>query len=301
MRESIHDYARLGIVHHMLFNKCMQDPDYHADTLSALADRADIETLDCFVPFGEGRRNQLIGRMKNCNKEIVYALHAFPLRKISLASSSLHEQAITRLVIQDQIEMAAAIGSTGFVFGSGVDIPDDREAAKIRFGQFCRWFCLELKRRGMDALLEPFDRTIDKKFLLGPVVECIELIRSLEPNIDNLKIELDMAHIPLMGESFPQAIRNASPYLKRVHLGNCVLKDINHPLYGDMHPPIGYGAGEIDVPELAEILEELLSTGYLNKMNRGALVFEITAFPDQNEEYTVQDNMNRLAQAWELV
>jgi len=301
MRGSIRDYARIGVVHHMLYNRCMIDSDDHVETLLRLSQQAQIETLDCCMPFGDARRDRLIGPVRDCGKEIVYALHLFPVRKISLASAAPHEQAIARLVIEDQIKMAAAIGATGFVFGTGADTPENREEGKARLAEFCKWFCHELEARGITALLEPFDRTVDKKFLLGPSEECVDFIQSLGGDGDNLKIELDMAHIPLMGETFAHAIRTTAPYIRRVHLGNCVLKDAAHPLYGDTHPPIGYADGEIDVPELAGILEELLSIGYLQRDHRGALVLEITPFPGKGEDDSLQDNLARLEQAWAMV
>lgn len=301
MRGEIREYARIGLVHHMLYNRCLEDPDDHVETLLRMADRSDIETMDCCVPFGQDRRDRLIAKLRGCGKEIVYALHLFPSRKISLGSVVPHEQALIRMAVEDQVRLAEAIGSRAFLFGTGVDIPDRREEGKAALASLCRWLCPELKRRGMETLLEPFDRTTDKKYLLGPSEECVDFIRSLGADGDNLHIELDMAHVPLMGETFAHAIRTTAPYLRRVHLGNCVLQDRTHPLFGDSHPPIGYEAGEIDVPELAAILEELLRVGYLNRNGRGALVFEITAFPGRDEEYSFQDNLHRLHEAWKSI
>jgi len=151
----------------------------------------------------------------------------------------------------------------------------------------------------MVALLEPFDRTFDKKFLYGPTSECVGLIRSLEPDVDNLMIELDIAHLPLMGESFDEAINTVAPHLGRVHLGNCVMSDPGDPFYGDKHPPIGYEAGEIDTEQVAEALGCLLRCGYLNTENRGALVIECQPFPGRTSEDTALDNLGRLETAWQ--
>jgi sugar phosphate isomerase/epimerase len=209
---------------------------------------------------------------------------------------------LTRLVVEDQIRTAAAIGATGFVFASGADVPpDERPAARKAFANFCRWFCGALKPHGITALLEPFDRTIDKKFLYGPTAECVELIESLGPEVDNIGIELDIAHLPLMGESPAQGFRTTAPYLKRVHLGNCVLKDTSSSWYGDKHPPVGLPGGEIDTPQLEEVLRLCLDLGYLNRENRGALVFEMQPFPGKTPDQTVQDSLDRLYQAWARV
>ena len=299
----IREYAKLGFVHHLLYPCSTSDRAYHIETLSQMVEREDIECLDCCIPYGEEfRTSGILEKGKNCGKDVAYALHLFPLRKISLASLDLQEQESTKLVILDQIEMAAKIGATGFVFASGADQPSNRPAAQEAFRNFCRWFCTELKKYDIDALLEPFDRTIDKKFLYGPTKDCIDLIRDLHgEGIDNIGIELDMAHLPLMFEDFEEAIMRCAPYTKRIHLGNCVLKDPSHPLYGDQHPPMGLEGGEIDVPELKRILQALYDTGYLSKTCRKPLIMEMQPFPGKSVEYTVAETVKRVETAFQQV
>lgn len=295
----LRDFARIGLVHHLLYPQSTDDPDYHADTLVEFVQRHDIDTFDFCIPYGEERRKRVLEALEGNSKEKVYALHLFPSRKISLGSTCPIEQAQTRLILEDQIQLAALAGVTGFVFGSGTDVPaSERFEAKRAFARFCRWFCDNLRPHGITAMLEPFDRTVDKKYLYGSTAECVELIDSLRPEVDNFGIELDIAHLPLMGESFKDAIHNVRHHLKRVHLGNCVCADPKHPWYGDQHPPIGLDGGAIDVPQLAEVLELLLDIGYLSKDKPGALVLEIQPFPGKTVDETVEDNMSRLAEAW---
>lgn len=301
--KNIEKYAKLGLVHHLLYPKCTTDREFHVNTLSQFVERQDIEALDCCIPYGEMYRNSgIIEKVKNCGKDVAYALHLFPARKISLSSLDIQEQEMTKLVLKDQIDMAAAIGATGFVFVSGADVPDNRPAARAAFKEFCRWFCTELKKYNIDALLEPFDRTIDKKFLYGPIDDCVELMKDLRSEgITNIGIELDMAHLPLMFEEFESAIERCAPYLKRIHLGNCVIKDTAHPLYGDMHPPMGLSGGEIDTPELTRILKKLYEVGYLDENNRKPLIMEMQPFPGKTVEFTVEETYKRLRNAWESI
>ena len=206
------------------------------------------------------------------------------------------------MIVRDMIDQAAAIGATGFIFPSGGPTPAQATPAHhLAFAAFCRWLCGELTPHGITAQLEPFDTTIDKKFLYGPTAACVALIELLSPGVDNLGIELDVAHLPLMGEGFEQAIRTVAPHLKRVHLGNCVLKDRGHPRYGDTHPPAGFPGGEIDVPEMTTILRLLLEVGFLSRENRGNLVIEMTPWPGKSVDETIADGFERLAKAWEQV
>ena len=296
-------HARLGLVHHMLYPRSMEDPDYHVATLEAVARRDDIETFDCCLPYGRERQQRLARAIQTSDKEhIAFAIHLFPLRKLSLAATSYSEQVQVRILMQDFIAQAAAIGARSFIFASGG--PPYAEAAAQHhrcFLDFCRWLCEELAPHGIDALLEPFDFDHDKKFLYGPLDRNIDLVARLADEFPNVGIELDMAHLPLMREGFRSAIRRTAPWLRRVHLGNCVSRISSDPFFGDRHPPIGYPAGDIDGPELVEILSALKLANFLNPENRGDVLLEINPFPGRTEEESVADNFRRVHDAWNMV
>lgn len=299
MQGNLQDVARVGLVHHLLYPDCAVDPDFHVTSLETFLTTFDPPVFDCVLPYGEARRRRLIEFINRRPRSLAYAIHFFPLRKFSLGSTDVQEQAMTRLILEDQIDMARAVHATAMIIASGADPgAADRDAAKTAFRDFCIWLCDKLKPLGMKALLEPFDRTFDKRFLFGPTRECVDLITSLRGQIDNLGIELDMAHVPLMGEDLVAAIHTVAPYLERVHLGNCVRRDPADPFYGDTHPPVGYPGGEIDVPELTLILRALLDIGYLNADAPGDLLLEMQPPPGSSAQETVADAMGRLNEAW---
>lgn len=300
MKESLENYAKIGIVYHMLYPECSEDPLYHVKTLLDFINTYDVETFDCCLPFGDEYRKKLIPHLKNCGKEVVFTNHISLMQSVNPSSRSHNERELTKLIYKDQIKTAKKIGAVGYIFSSGRCFDEKYKSASFEnFANFCHWLCRKLKKTGITAMLEPFDTTIDKKFLIGPTIECAEFIKSLE--IDNLGIELDFAHLPLLGENFYDAIKNTSKYLKRVHLGNCVIRDPSSKWYGDKHPPIGIKNGEIDIEEIAGILSYLLEFGYLNKKNRGPLVLEMRPFDNMGQRETAEDNFKRLYKAWELV
>jgi len=297
------EYARIGLVHHMLYARSVEDPEYHVATLTRFVQRTDIETFDCCLPYGTERRRGLIEAIRASGKEhIVVATHLFPLRKLSFASTLPAEQAQMRMLAEDLIEQGAAIGATGFILASGgPPYWEGTEANHRAFEDFLRWLCERLARHQIDALLEPFDFYFDKKFLYGPLDLNLKLMERIGRDFPNLGIELDVAHLPLMGEGFASAIRRSAPWLKRVHLGNCVMRDSQDPFFGDRHPPMGYPGGEIDVPELVEILGTLREVGFLNRANRGDLILELNPFPGKSEDESVADNLERVNRAWRQV
>ena len=303
MNNSIKEYARLGLVHHMLYARCLNDPEYHEKTLVEMAARTDIETFDCCLPYGAERQERLAQAIRASGKEhVVFATHLFPLRKLSFCSTSYSEQAQARMVIADMVRQSASIGATGFIFASGGPPAAEATAAnKEAFYDFCCWLCGELAPHGIDALLEPFDFDFDKQFAFGPLDENLELARRVAAQHPNFGIELDVAHLPLMREDMLSSIRRSAPWLRRVHLGNCVMRDRGDPFYGDKHPPIGYPGGEIDTAQLVDVLGELLNVGFLDRDNRGDLVVELNPFPAMSEDASVADNFRRVNEAWAQV
>ncbi|MBU8902715.1 MAG: TIM barrel protein, partial [Victivallales bacterium] len=299
MNGDIREYAKLGLVHHLLYSEYLNSSEKHVETLLKFIKRTDIETFDCCLPYGEDYRQLLIPAIRECGKTNCFAIHFYPLRSLPLAAKTPANRAQTWMIIDDMIAQAAAIEAEGFIFAAGTPSFYDAKAEDFSaFDDFCDKLCLKLKKHNITALLEPFDMDVDKKFLYGPIDDCVKLAKRISAKHDNFGFEIDMAHLPLMREDFASAIERTSPWLKRVHLGNCVLKDKNNPRWGDTHPPIGFAGGEIDIPELKIILRSLLDCGFLDKSNRGNLLIEMTPFPGKSVDYTVNDNFTRLEQAW---
>lgn len=302
MNGDIREYAKLGLVHHMLYPECGKDSELHVKTLLEFIKRTDIETFDCCLPYGDEYRKRLVSEIKNCGKTVSFAIHFYPLRTMPLAASNPANFAQTWMILDDMIAQAASIGAEGFIFGAGT--PSYYNASKEdfeAFDKFCDILCSKLAPHNITAMLEPFDMDIDKKFLYGPIHDCVKLAERITKKHKNFGFELDMAHLPLMREEFGSAIKRSAPYLKRVHLGNCVLKDKTNPRWGDTHPPIGFEGGEIDIPETVTILRGLLDCGFLDKNNRGNLLVEMTPFPGKSVDFTVKDNFERLEKAWRLL
>lgn len=296
-------FARIGLVHHMLYPRCVDDPDYHERTLIELVRRSDIETLDCCLPYGRDRQERLIDAIRESGKtHLAFAIHLYPFAKLPFTATQPSQQAQARLIIDDMIRQAAAIGAAGFIFAAGGPPFATASAAEHEaFFDFCCWLCENLAKHNIDAMLEPFDYDFDKSFLYGPMERCVELAARVRERFPNFGLEVDVAHLPLMHEDFSQALQLAAPYLKRVHLGNCVSRKTDDPFFGDKHPPIGYAHGDIDVPQIAIILQTLHEIGFLHPDRRGDLVIEIKPFSHLSEDESVADNLGRVKKAWSQV
>jgi sugar phosphate isomerase/epimerase len=159
--------------------------------------------------------------------------------------------------------------------------------------------CTYAEAKGnIDIILEVFDRTIDKKCLIGSTRDAVEVARELRRRHPNFGLMVDLSHLPLLGESAEHALTIAKEYLAHIHIGNCVLRDKSHPAYGDAHPRFGITGGEIDVAELREFLKVLLDIGYIDHGKRNIVAFEVRPLPGESSEAVIAGSKRTLLEAW---
>ncbi len=302
MKEPLRNYAKIGVSHHFFF-PCKDDPQYHLETLPRVLQREDLECIDLTIPYGEPFRSTAIELIKASGKTIIYNGYLMPTAKIPLCTTSPTERAQILMLAKDQVDAAYEAGCTWFMQSVGADPGlENRAKAFDALGIYIEDLSQYMASKGhMAFLVELMDRNVHKRSLCGPTGETIEFLRDLKERVPNVGVVADMGHIPLMEETFLQVFTSTSEFLRHVHLGNCILKERSHPLWGAMHPPIGLEGGEIDVPELAEVLRILLNIGYLNREKRGTLSLEIRPFPGMTPEETLDDNIGRINQAWEMI
>jgi sugar phosphate isomerase/epimerase len=151
--------------------------------------------------------------------------------------------------------------------------PDERPAARRRLVDFylrlCEYAVERQPDRPLKFTLEPTDREIQIKGLIGPTEEAIAVIESVRRQWPNMGLTLDMAHIPQVGESLEQAVETGKAYLDHVHIANTVIGARDHPQYGDQHPQFGVPGGEFDVPDVARFIRALLRAGFFKPQSYG--------------------------------
>jgi sugar phosphate isomerase/epimerase len=295
------DYARLGATHHSLY-PCKHDPALHFRTLPALLDRPDIEVVDLTLPYGDNRAAS-IELVKASGKMIVYNGYLMPTPIIPLGTTSPTEREQILMLARDQVDAAAAAGACYFMQSVGADPGETRRRrAFAGLGEYIRRLNDYLKTKSrMAFLIELMDRDVHKRSLCGPTGEVVEFVERLRGEVPDLGLVLDINHLVLMEEPFREAFERCAPFLRHIHLGNCIFKDRGHPMWGGVHPPLGVEGGEIGQAQLVEILRLLLELGYLGRQTRGSMSLEITPFPGRNAEETLTDNLARLEAAWREV
>ena len=207
---------------------------------------------------------------------------AFPIYFEDLDPSSTDESQRTKTVdrLKECIDEAYYFNARNFLIFSGKDPgKDKRVLAKEKLvdslNVLCRYCYDKSENYVLKVTLEPGDRELAKKFLLGPSKEVVEVFNKVNASYRNLGVTIDLAHIYLSMEEPKEYLHNLNDYIEDVHINNCIMNDKTHPLFGDKHVPFGIKEGEIDTDELIDFLKILRDLEYFYR-KRPVITFEVT-------------------------
>lgn len=144
------------------------------------------------------------------------------------------------LALQSLPHIAEA-GGVGVGISSGADPgPARREEARKRLFDSFYTVGQRAASLGLRLLLEPLDRAANKRNLLGPTLETLDVIYRLRQEGIPIAFAWDAAHAALNGEDVEQSLISALPVLGQIHLSNAVT-DPADARYGDNHMAFGSG------------------------------------------------------------
>jgi sugar phosphate isomerase/epimerase len=203
------------------------------------------------------------------------------------------------VTLKEGIDEAYEIGAKGFAFLSGRYEEETKEEAYHALVSSTMELCEYAKSKGdLNVILEVFDYDIDKKSLIGPAPLAKRFAEDIRKVHDNFGLMVDSSHIPMLYETYEEAIHPIKDYLVHAHMGNTVIGDASMEAYGDMHPRFGFPNSENDVNELAEYLGVLMDVGYLNKENPPVLSFEVKPWGDEDPAVVIANAKRTLNEAW---
>lgn len=275
----------LGINHMFLYLESMVDADVHTQTLERLAQNPLVDALDCWV-WGSHAAEE-IAILRNSGKQINYNIgDRFGEKPAFPASADPKERAYAMEFLRREADFAAMCGAKKLIFISGADIPGDRTDAKARFVDFVlEWS--EYIPKEICLTLEPGDRDIDKHFLLGPLEDSCECVREWRKQDINAGILLDMGHLPQIYETLESAVKKTGELICHIHLGNCILKNSQNPLYGDKHVAWGAEDGEYDEKDGTAFMKLLRDAGYFYRGEPQTVSFEMRPLSGMDADQTL--------------
>lgn len=295
MNGSLHSYMKVGVVSFMAYpapipalsslTSLAQDPYFTAMEITHIPkpeERAQVASVLAAsgLTLGYGAQPVLLGGKLDLN---------------SLDEAS-RRAAVDRM--RGCLDEAQALGCTRLGLLSGPDPgAERREAALAALVESLGELCDYAGQKGLDIALEVFDRTIDKKALVGATADGASVAKQIRQRYPNFGLMMDLSHLPLQFESAEEALRTASEYLIHAHIGNCILQQ-GHPAYGDSHPRFGHPAGLNDVAEVREYLRVLLDIGYIGQGSENIVAFEVKPLPGETPEIVLANAKRTLQRAW---
>jgi sugar phosphate isomerase/epimerase len=295
MNGSLHSYMKVGVVSFMAYpapipplaslTALAQDPYFTAMEITHIAnpeERAQVAAVLAAsgLTLGFGAQPVLLGGKLDVNS----------------LDEGARRAAVDRL--RACIDEAQSLGCTRLGLLSGpYPGPERAEAAMAALVESLGELCAYAGPKGLDVALEVFDRTIDKKALIGATSDGVAVAKQMRQRYANFGLMMDLSHLPLQFESSEQALRLAGEYLIHAHIGNCILQQ-GHPAYGDSHPRFGHPAGLNDVAEVREYLRVLLDIGYIGPGSENIVAFEVKPLPGETPEIVLANAKRTLQRAW---
>jgi sugar phosphate isomerase/epimerase len=298
-------YCGLSLVHFLAFPECQ------SGEFSILETAEQVLLDDFFSAIEISRinspevRRQVAALIAQTHAKVDFGAHPMILgNRLNLNSLNNEERNNARKALEPYIDQAAELGAARFVLLSGPD-PGAAKRTQARHALVASLQCLaeSAHSRKMSLMLETFDREVDKKALIGPAEEAVQVAEELRHDFPDFGLLYDMGHMVLLDEKALPALCTLKPYLQHVHVGNCV-KVPGRASYGDSHPRFGFPGSENDIPQLVEFIEALFEVGYLGEnpsRNKPAVGFEIKPQPGESSAAILANLKRAWRQAWALV
>jgi sugar phosphate isomerase/epimerase len=303
MDDSIHKYAKIGLIHFMAYPSTMKGEGPIEETIRTIAVDDYFDAIEITWIKNAELRKKVKQMLDSSHLSVAYGGQPRLLttgQNINDLDESKRKIAVENL--KDGIDEAIEMGAVGFGFLSGKYTEEKKEEAYQALVKSTKELCAYAKSKGdIKIAHEVFDYDIDKCSLVGPVDLAKRYAEELCAECDNFGLMVDLSHLPIIHETARQSLIPIKQYIIHAHMGNCYLRDRNNPAYGDAHPRFGYPGGENDVEELVEYLRVLMEIGYLNHDNRRFLSFEVKPVGDEDSDIVIANAKRVLNLAWAKV
>jgi len=212
-------------------------------------------------------------------------------------------------VLKGFVENAYFLRAEKLMVCSGPDPgPADRERAKRQLvkslDELLEWTHRLKTDYLLELILENFDRQLQKKRLLGPTRESVELIVEVKKDFGNINLILDQSHLRQLDEDHQASLLLARNCLGHVHLANCLLKDRAHPQWGDSHLAFNTKGGELGTDDIVAMFHALFQVGYLTGRGSNRLPtisLEVKPTPPGSDPFaTFKATCNTFLEAWKI-
>ena len=304
LKENWASLVDLSIVHFMAYPETMAGSGPIVETVSRILSDDFFSMIEVAHINDPAVRKEVAGLIETAHARVAFGAQPYILReKLDLNSfdETKRKDSVDKLL--PLVDEAKELGAKRFTVLSGPDPGIKREEAGRLLVDSLMTLCSYAKERGVSVTLETFDRTVEKKSLMGPSEESLLISKELRSKFPDFGLMYDMGHAPLLNEDPAKALRLLKDHLVHIHVGNCV-KTPGLTAYGDQHPRFGLKGGENDVPQLAYFLRALIDIGYIPSSPREispVIGFELKPVSGEKSEMIIANCKRTWEKAWSLL
>ena len=299
---SIYKYMYLGIVHFKAFPQCVGGQGPILETLRKIAEDDFWTAVEVGWMKDVRVRHQASKLLEVSHLKVCYATQPRILgQKLnpSAFDAAVRAKAIDN--VKRGIDEAYQLGASSVRVLSGKDPGDEkREEAKKIFIDTLKEWCEYAQQQGeIKIYMKIFDRDIDKAALIGHFKDAADVAEEVYKEYKNFGVLSDLSHFPLLRESPAEAIPLVMKYPMHFHIGNCVVADKKHFLYGDLQPRFGVAGGELDTPDVRDYFKLLLENNLLNPEDKPVVSAEVRPLLAEESSELILANAKRvIKEAW---
>jgi sugar phosphate isomerase/epimerase len=301
VNSDLHSAMKVGIVQFMAYPETMGGKGPVLETVGKIVEDEFFGAIEITSVADPAVRADVARLLATAHMVVGYGAQPIQLSgklDLNALDREQRQKAIDRL--KAAVDEASELGAQRFAVLSGPFPGAEHEAEAVKLlvdslNQLCAYAS---SKGSMGVVMETFDRSVDKKSLIGPNALAVEVSKQVRRDHPTFGLMLDLSHLPLQFETAEQALTVAKDHLVHAHIGNCVVNDRNHPLYGDLHPRFGVDGGENDVPELVEYLRVLREIGYIGDGKQNVVAFEVRPHQGDTSAAVVANAKRTLIEAW---
>jgi sugar phosphate isomerase/epimerase len=281
----------------MLYPACAGGEGPMAETFTRLALDPDLEVIEV-GPIHDRAVRRDVAQIARAARVDLVSCGQMRILDEHLDLGAIDEGARQKALqaLHAELDAAVELGAGTLTVVSGPDPgPGLRDQAVRQLSRSLHELCDRAAGGSVQILIEPQDRDMQCKALIGPTSDAMELYRQVGRS--NFGLLIDHSHMALLGERPVKVLPAAREAVRHVHIGNCVLDKASR-LYGDQHPPYGCRAGTYGTVQLAEFLRVLLDIAFFNTRQRPVMSFEIRPPSPQAAELVLAGAKRSLRTAW---
>ncbi len=283
---------KVGIVTFMAFPNAT-DAKSVKEALKTIADDGFFDEVEIPI-YPDEIWNEIKDLLKE--KEIIVGGALQPdilTNKLSIHTENEEERRKAIEYVKSKIDLAAKRGINVVALCSGSDPGlEKRDKERKLLIEALKEICSYAKERNVQILLEPFDRDYDRKLLIGPLIEAVDVVKEVRKEYSNVGVLWDLSHAPMLEEK-PEDLKQYKEFIAHIHVG-CAKREGD--TFKDTHPTF-YTPGAVnDVSDVARLFKVLYEIGY-----KGIVTLEIKPEPQQTSLEIINNAKGVFLRAFEIM